>query len=369
MTFSSIRVGICILALVASLHAAGVTYRGTKGPGLGKHIVLVAGDDGEYHSEEALPALAKILALRHGFTCTVLFSINPHDGTIDPREKRNIPGLELLAHADLLVLFIRWRDLPDNQMKSIVDYVESGRPVMALRTGTHPFAFKTSKTYERWSWNSSISEWEGGFGRRVLGETWVAHHGEHGKQSTRALFAPAVDGDPLLRGIHSGEIWVPSDTYEVRLPLPPSCRPVLLGQVLSWIGPDSEAVPGKVNDPMMPVAWTNLFRTESGKDARVFTTTMGAADDIENEALRRLIANAVYWTLRMEAPMEADVRFIGKYDPHSFSSEVYTAGVKPSDLALSPTGPSVGASRRGSRNAAKPLASQPPAKGSDGTPQ
>ncbi len=229
---------------LASAHAAGVTYEGTHGPGRGKHIVLVAGDDAEYHSEEALPALAKILAVRHGFTCTVLFSINPDDGTIDPRQKRNIPGLEALKTADLLVLFIRWRDLPDDQMKYFVDYVESGRPIVSLRTGTHPFWFKTSKTYEKWSWNSTVPGWEGGFGRKVLGETWVAHHGKHGEQSTRALFAPDAESSPILHGIQSGDIWTSTDVYEVRLPLPPTCRPLLLGQVLSWVGPDADAVPG-----------------------------------------------------------------------------------------------------------------------------
>ena len=106
--------------------------------------MLIAGDDAEYHSEEALPALAKILAARHGFTCTVLFPINPDDGTIDPREKRNLPGLEALKNADLLVLFMRWRDLTDEEMRDLVDYFESGRPILAIRTGTHPFAFTTS---------------------------------------------------------------------------------------------------------------------------------------------------------------------------------------------------------------------------------
>jgi len=86
----------------------------------------------------------------------------------------------------------------------------------------------------------------------------------------------------------------------------------------------------------MPVAWTNAYTTATGKRARVFTTTMGAADDIENEAMRRLVVNAVYWAVGLEAkiPEQANVAFVGKYDPHSFSSEVYTAGVKPSDLVL-----------------------------------
>jgi hypothetical protein len=88
---------------------------------------------------------------------------------------------------------------------------------------------------------------------------------------------------------------------------------------------------------MMPVAWTNLYTTEAGKAARVFTTTMGAADDIETEGLRRLIVNAAYWAVGLELriPEQANVAFVGKYDPHSFLSDVYTAGVKPSDLAIS----------------------------------
>jgi hypothetical protein len=342
MSFS-VGAACASLFLLASsvVLGAGVTYQGQSGAGHGKHIVFVAGDDAEYHSEEALPALAKILAERHGFDCTVLFPINPDDGTIDPREKRNLPGLEALKNADLLVLFMRWRDLTDEEMKPFIEYVESGRPILAIRTGTHPFQFTTSKTYEKWSWNSEIPGWEGGFGKRVLGETWVAHHGGHGTQSTRGIFAPGAADSPILRGIKDGEIWGPTDTYEVHLPLPETCHPLVLGQVLSWVGPDSTPVPGKLNDPMMPIAWTNTYKGSTGKTARVFTSTIGSADDIENEAVRRLLVNATYWLAGLEnaIPAKADVAFIGTYNPHSFLSEVYTAGVKPSDLALKPRRP------------------------------
>ncbi len=322
------------LQLAVLLTAAGVTYQGGNGAGRGKRIVLVGGDDTEYHSEEALPALAKILAVRHGFTCTVLFSINPEDGTIDPRAKRNIPGLEALKTADLLILFIRWRDLPDDQMKFFVDYFESGKPIIGLRTATHAFDLKSSHTYEKWSWDSKVPGWEGGFGRKVLGETWIDHHGDHGHQSTRAWFASGANENPVLRGIKDGEIWGPTDTYKVRLPLPDTCLPLLSGQVLAWLSPEGKPVEGK-NTPMMPIAWTNIFTTEHGKKARIFTSTIGSADDIENTALRRLIINAAFWALGMEAaiPAKANVAFVGKYDPHSFLNAIYTAGLKPSDLA------------------------------------
>ena len=71
-----------------------LTFSGGSGPGQGKNIVLISGDE-EYRSEEALPQLAKILTTEHGFSCTVLFPINPADGKIDPNNC-NIPGLEAL---------------------------------------------------------------------------------------------------------------------------------------------------------------------------------------------------------------------------------------------------------------------------------
>ncbi len=330
---------LCLILLVASssgrVFAQTVTYGGEHGPGRGKHVVLIAGDDGEYHSEEALPQLAKILAVRHGFTTTVVFPLDP-DGTINPHQNKSLPGLEVLKSADLVVLFMRWRDLPDDQVKLLIDYVQSGRPIIAIRTGTHPLQLTTSKTYERYSWNSTVPGWEGGFGRKVLGETWVAHHGEHGKQSTRAFFAPGAASSPILRGIKSGEIWAPTEVYEIRLPMQSTCRPLLLGEVLSGLNANDPPVAGKVNDPMIPVAWTNRYASESGKTARVFVSTMGAADDLESEALRRLLVNATYWAVGLDAqiPAKADVALVGEYHPHAYTSEQYTKGVKPADLAL-----------------------------------
>ena len=104
-----------------------VVYEGQNGLGKGKHIVFLAGDE-EYRSEEALPMLAKILAVRHGFKCTVLFPINPADGTIDPLTLTNIPGLEALDSADSCVMGLRFRELPDQQMKHFVDYVGDYKP-------------------------------------------------------------------------------------------------------------------------------------------------------------------------------------------------------------------------------------------------
>src|SRR5688572_13733674 len=125
MIRSLLAAALVALTLTASARAQDdrVVYQGGDGPGKGKHIVLVSGDE-EYRSEEALPQLGKILTKHHGFTCTVLFAIDPKTGEIDPRLS-NIPGLESLKKADLLILFTRFRDLPVEQMALLAEYIES----------------------------------------------------------------------------------------------------------------------------------------------------------------------------------------------------------------------------------------------------
>ncbi len=309
-----------------------VVYEGGQGVGNGKHIVLVSGDE-EYRSEEALPQLGRILAKHHGFKCTVLFGVGD-DGSINPVRTDNIPGLQALESADLMIIFTRFRDLPDEQMKYIVDYVESGRPIIGLRTATHAFRFKPEATYARYSFNSKA--WDGGFGRQVLGETWINHHGHHGKESTRGIVAPGQSGNPILRGIRDGDIWGPTDVYGVRLPLPGDSRPLVLGQVLQGMDKKDAAVEGEKNEPMMPIAWTKSYTGKQGKAARVFATTMGAAQDLSSEGLRRLLVNASYWALRMEdqIPAKSNVDIVGTYEPHPFGFGKFTPDVRPSNLTI-----------------------------------
>ena len=146
---------LVLLAIGGIVHAEEnwVRYEGQAGPGQGKHIVLVSGDE-EYRSEEAMPQLGKILAKHHGFTCTVLFAIDKKDGTINPNQNDNIPGLEALKDADLLILFTRFRNLPPEQMQHLVDYIESGKPIIGLRTATHAFNIPAGQPYAEYSWRS-----------------------------------------------------------------------------------------------------------------------------------------------------------------------------------------------------------------------
>ncbi|MHC4432683.1 MAG: hypothetical protein ACYTBS_12660, partial [Planctomycetota bacterium] len=108
--------GLVCMMIVSAQAEPWVVMEGRNGPGKGKHIVFLVGDE-EYRSEDSMPQLAKILAAHHGFKCTVLFAINKETGEIDPQTLDNIPGLEALKKADMMVMFLRFRELPDEQMK------------------------------------------------------------------------------------------------------------------------------------------------------------------------------------------------------------------------------------------------------------
>ena len=307
-----------------------VVYEGKEGPG--KHIVFVTGDE-EYRSEEGMPMLAKILAVRHGFKCTLLFAINPADGTIDPNNQTNIPGLHLLRDADMMVLFARFREPPDDQMKHIVEFVNSGKPILALRTSTHAFQFERNKQsrYAKWDWRNQ--EWPGGFGQQVLGDTWVSHHGNHGKESTRGIINDRFSHHAILKGVD--DIWGPTDVYGI-IHLPDDARVLVYGQVLEGMKPTDKPVDGPKNHPMMPLIWIRDYKGETGKTSRIICSTIGASVDLQSEGLRRLLVNACYWGLGLEEriPARNNVDYVGEYKPTFFGFNKFTKGVTPADHEL-----------------------------------
>jgi hypothetical protein len=343
-----IAAGVSTLASVSRAADQWVTYEGGDGPGKGKSIVFVSGDE-EYRSEEGLPQLAKILSKHHGFKCTVVFAVDEATGEINPNNGGNIPGLQALDTADLMVILTRFRHLPEDQMKHIDDFLMAGKPVIGLRTATHAFS-NMEGTYAKYNngYNGKDKnpEWKDGFGRLVLGEKWISHHGSHMHESTRGVFAPDARDNAILKGIKDGEIWGSTDVYGVRLPMLAECKVLVLGQVQQaaakkvdsdpdyGMKPTDEPLPAtdKKNNPMMPIAWTKTYQLPGGKAGRSFTTTMGASTDLMNEALRRLLVNATYDLLGMPVPEKADVAIVGDYKPHAYKGGGYTKGVKPSDL-------------------------------------
>jgi len=289
-----------------------IRFEAGEGPGQGKHIVFIAADQ-EYRSEQSLPMLARMLALRHGFHTTVLFSVNA-EGLVDPTKKikwedkevvHHIPGIEHLAEADLMVLFSRLITLPADELAHIYEFLDAGRPIIGLRTANHGFiGFEYEKDGKRIN-----------FGEDVLGGSFRSHHGRWHADSTRGLVVPESATHPVLLGVD--DVWGPSDvyrTYEEGAGLPEGCLPLLMGQPLMARSHDDPINPDLIP---LPVAWVKNWTGASGRSARVFHSTMGSAKDFQSEGLRRLFTNAAYWCLRLEDEIRADssVAPVGRYAP------------------------------------------------------
>lgn len=303
-------------------------HPGGDGPGKGRHIVFIAAEE-SYRSEESMPAMARILA-RQGFKCTVLFAIDPADGTINPLIKDNIPGLAALESADLLVAFMRWRELPDDQMKRIIGYTESGRPILGIRNATHPFRYvkRPDSPYARF--DSGSKDPQGGWGRLVLGETWVSHYGKNLVESTRCDVVPAATAHPIFKGVRPS-FWVPDDVYGISAALSGDSTPVLMGQpLLGWSADDK---PNPDKNPM-PIAWTKSYTGKSGTKARIFTTTMGHGDAFKIEDFRRMLANACLWCMKIEERIDptADMKLPTDYAPGPVGAKGLKTGIRPASL-------------------------------------
>lgn len=334
VTFCSLLLGLLPAAAGAAVPAPSITYEAKAGPGQGRHLVFLTGDE-EYRGEEGLPMLAKLLSQRHGFKCTVLFALDP-DGTINPDANASVGGIEALDTADGIVMALRFRQWPDRAMKHFADAVARGVPIVALRTSTHAFRFPAGHPSAYKAYND--------FGREVLGENWVSHWGANRRGATRGVIEPGAEHEPILRGVT--EVFGDSGVYETN-PVAGS-RILLRGTVLKGMKPADEPDTYKktrkadnqeqgINDPAMPIAWTRIHTPATGRPNRVFCTTMGAATDLLSDGLRRLVVNAVYWGFELEIPAAADVRFVDPYHPAPYAFNGYRRGLVPADHALGQT--------------------------------
>jgi len=319
---SMFTVGV-ILAQQPNDH---LVFEGGEGPGAGKHIVLLAGDE-EYRSEEAMPMLGQLLSKHYGFKCTILFSLN-EQGEVDPTAQGSLSHPEALDSADLMILSLRFRSWNDDILSKFDAAIQRGTSIIGLRTSTHAFRIPGNKKWHKYSFNAKkTTGWEKGFGRHVLGEGWVKHHGKHKVEGCRSVIEEANKDNPILNSV--GTIFAESDVYTAE---PQSDSTILLrGEVTETLEPDSAPVVKK-NNPMQPIAWTRLFKNESGKNSKVFTTTMGAASDLDDENLRRLVVNAAFWGLDLQVPSKANVTVPESFKPTFYGFKNGKKGLKPVDF-------------------------------------
>jgi uncharacterized protein len=232
-----------------------------------KKIVALAGE-GEYESDRTMRPVVDQIGSALG--AEVIFR------TPDPLEDMpkfppsSFGNLDILAEADLLILFTRFRILPADEMAAIAGYLARGGPLLALRTSTHAF---------RPIVNSSWYGWSERFGAEILGSPWSRHHGH---DSTTKV--SVVSSHPIVADLPE-EFHVSSWLYEAN-PAPDS-------HVLLWGDPIHP------EDPVVasPVAW---IRERQGQ--RVFYTSLGSQEDLKRPEVRAVLVRAAQWCTCEEDP-------------------------------------------------------------------
>ncbi len=267
-----------------------------------KQIVLVAGDE-EYRTEETMPMLGKILSQKHGFRCTVVFSHSADGSYIDPNNQQGLRGLKALDDADLMIIGTRFRQPSEVEAGHLTKFINAGKPIIGIRTSTH--AFNGNGKF-----GGKIPF--GQFGRQILGEQWVSHHGKHKSQGARGVIEPGKAGHPILNSVT--DVFAPSDVYGVTH-LTDEDEILMRGAVTETLDPSSENILGDKNNPMQPLAWLHRYRAPNGATGSSFCTTAGASVDFVSEDLRRLIVNASYHLTGRDVPAKADVGFVDPFYP------------------------------------------------------
>jgi type 1 glutamine amidotransferase len=192
-----------------------------------------------------------------------------------------------LAKADLAVFYLRWRRLPEDQLRPIEAYIKSGKPIIGFRTSSHAFNYPKGDPREHWNrWATDVFGAPPGWGGD--GHTHFGHDA-----STDVRIAPDAARHPILRGV-APSFHVRSWLYRV-LPKwpPPTAEQLLIGTA---VNPNKPAEPN-------PVAWT--WKNTYG--ARVFFTTMGHPEDFAVESVQRLTVNAIHWSLQLRGKWKGPI--------------------------------------------------------------
>ncbi len=238
------------------LGGAPFRFKDDKRP----HLAMVIAED-EYKTWETLPPYA-LERLGKDFRISTVFG--------NEKSLNDLPGIEVLAEADVALFSVRRRVLPKAQLEVVRKYVASGRPVVAIRTSSHAFSPRQGKApegHEAWP----------EFDPEVLGGHYTGHHGAPKPGGPRVLAWTVAEKHPILAGIPSGEFALTSSLYKAS-PLAPGATPLLMGRV--------EGV-----EKAEPVAWT-FVRKDGG---RTFYASPGGPDDFKLEAFARLLSNGIRW--------------------------------------------------------------------------
>ncbi len=231
-----------------------------------RKVVMVIGED-EYRTEMTLPAYAKSDLEPLGFDVTIIHS--------DSKDKNNFPGLvEALDGADVLLISVRRRTPPKEQLDAIRSHIAAGKGVVGIRTASHAWSLRSKVDNDKLA-EQGLDSWLT-FDPDVFGGRYTNHHGVGPKTSLK--IAEGAAEHPILRGVDVAAMIGNGSLYKVS-PLERSTTPLLIGSI--------------PNQPEEPIAWVNVTPSK----ARVFYTSFGHIDDFEDPNFRKLLANGLMWTI------------------------------------------------------------------------
>lgn len=242
-----------------------------------RRVVLLIGDD-EYKTEISLPAFVKSDLAPLGFEVTII--------NADSQDKNKFPGMvEAIGKADVVFVSVRRRLPPKEELDALRAHFAAGKPIVGIRTACHAWCLRNEKENLAAAEKGQASWPE--FDPEVFGGHYTNHHANNIK-SAIALVNDAKE-HAILRGVAIESLVGNGSLYKV-LPLADSTKPLLMGSI-----PDQ---------PAEPIAWTNVA---GPKHARVFNTTLGHEADFQNPAFRKLLVNALFWTLDDPYPAGQDI--------------------------------------------------------------
>ncbi len=224
------------------------------------HVAMIVSDD-HYDADKTLPAFAEELRDDYGCYCTMI-----HGEGSD-----RFPAMRELQQADVAVLYIRRLAPTKQQLDQFRAFLDSGRPLVALRTASHAFALHGESPAGHDQWKS--------FDPDVLGGNYNGH-GPNDRGSDVAIVAQMAD-HPILAGVKPASWHSVGSLYYT--------APIAKDATLLMTGSN--------DDRTEPLTWIRKY-----KDARVFYSQLGHPEDFKQPQFRRLLVNAVFWALEKPVP-------------------------------------------------------------------
>lgn len=220
------------------------------------HLVMLIAER-EYKTRVTLPAFAQN-HLGREFRVTTVFD--------NASDRDDLPGISVVEDADVLLVSVRRRVLPPDQLKFVRDHVAAGKPVIGIRTASHAFSLRNRQPQEgHEAWPEFDAEVFGG-----------NYHGHHGNALTSAVEVTNAE-HPITKGLSPRTIPQGYSLYET--------SPLANGTEVLTTG----TIEGK---PSEPVSWT--FQRANG--GRSFYTSMGHEDDFRQTRFTQLLYRGICWT-------------------------------------------------------------------------